>query len=100
DVAGALWNGTAWSLLGADAAAKASHPAAVVTITKGTSIEVALLAMPPTAGRVLARAPFSSGGQAAGDVSLTGSGTPRDLSITAFGKTRTLHWKNGAYTDK
>ena len=100
DGAGVLWNGTAWSLLAADAAAKATHPAAIVTIAKGTSIDVALLELPPTAGRVLARTTFSSGGAAAADVSLTGSGTPRDLSVTVGGKTKTLHWKKGAYSEK
>jgi hypothetical protein len=93
DATAVLWNGTAWQLLAADA--KASHAAAVVTVTRHGASDVALLAIPPDQ-RVVVRSALKD----VTKIETAGATTPHDLAITSGSATRTLHWKNGAYAEK
>ena len=92
DAASPLYDG-AWKLLALDA--KPSHGAAVVTATKHGETDVVLLAVPPDQRQIL-RAAMKD----VAKIETSGSGTPRDLVITSGSKTRTLHWKSGAYAEK
>jgi hypothetical protein len=114
DAEAQLWSSGRWSLLALDDA-KASHPAVLLSLAgKNNTTELALLSVPPDAGRLLVRELFSEPGLEVLSVSTTGDTKPRDLDITATATPhpgdqnprpgppvhRTRHWKNGAYETK
>jgi hypothetical protein len=93
DAAAPLFDAGAWKLVAPDA--KASHAAAVVTVTKHGDTDVLLLAVPPDQ-RSIVRFPIKD----VTKIETAGGATPHDFVITSGSKTRTLHWKSGAYAEK